>query len=644
MWNRIWHACVGEDTLLSSSKHTTADTVVATEYCTALLAADTSASPPAEFDTQLLHALQFGDPMDARSFFRQHLDHSSTTAGRLTLWAWLERPLTRVDDLHGRRRLHGHITTDDAARLRKLKQDMATMEDGWQSLCWCWTDTDAKKEVMHQVEFAGVAEPLNRVPYAQSAYHHLRVTGMPLLHCLSPLVPILITYLILHFSGSGLTFQEYWNISSGMFQDTFWWSESTRGRSIGGTLMTFVKWMWYLLFVVNAVVLVCHSYRHYKLLALVHRHTCYGAYWMRVAVFCATQVTKTVEETDLCDEVREICHWSSETCHPNVCTLGFFNHAHEYLRIYRLLVTVQSKCAPLVHAVGEVDAHLSIYSLLRTTNGMFQVPEIVTSSPSPVLECDGCIHPALGETQTMHDAQLDTNVVVTGANGSGKSTFVRMLLLNVLLAQSYGICAAKRMRWTPFRTLRGYMLTPDVCGEESLFQAQIRRVESFVEAAHANHAAGEHSLMVVDEIFNSTNPLEAMLLSYAYALRIGECTTARLVLTTHYPLMTRLAQNKRVSFQNWCTQKTDTEYRLHKNKICAHSAGIEMVSQMTKLFTARDTHQLTRNYTTLHKRMQRMPLPAMCVEAADASKLTKVRKKRGKKNISISKTPVNPTL
>jgi len=639
MLGTIWKKIIGEnndDILERNNVHSHSNNTI--DICNLILKTEEKNEESDIFQEQLLYAMQLGDISDENSLFRQQLDHSHTTIGRLTLWNWLHKPLENTSTIYARRAQYKTITSDEV-HLRTLKQQMSIMEDAWQSLCWCWEESDTKKEVMQQVEFVGIAEPLNRIPFAQTTYHHLRITGMPLLHCASPLIPLIITYLILHFSGSGISFKQYWDISSGMFQDTFWWGGNA-GRNFGGMVMQIIKWLWYILFFVNACVIIYHSYRHYKLLSLVYMHTRYAAYWIQTAVHYATNLIHKTNEEDISIKIQEICNWSKQIGHPNTCSLGMFTHAHEYLHIYHLILSSKEECQILLYSVGEMDAQISIHSLLNTKKDLFHIPEIIDSVSTPILECKEAIHPGLDKFQTPHTVSLDTNVVVTGANGSGKSTLIRTLLLNVLLAQSYGICTSKHMRWTPFKTFRGYMLTPDTCGEESLFQAQIRRIESYIASAKQNDKNGSFSLLIVDEIFNSTNPLEAMLLSYAYASRIGECTpNSRLILTTHYPLMTLLEKDKQSSYINWCMKKTEqqnqtVQYMLHKNQICNHSSGIEMVSTMTQLFTEQDILKLKEGYEQIHEHMQSMPLPDMC------PKNEKPRKKKRKKNNHNSKIDV----
>lgn len=51
-------------------------------------------------------------------------------------------------------------------------------------------------------------------------------------------------------------------------------------------------------------------------------------------------------------------------------------------------------------------------------------------------------HPALSPEQQRNPIRLDKNIIVTGPNAAGKSTYTRSILTNQLLAQTLGICYA----------------------------------------------------------------------------------------------------------------------------------------------------------------------------------------------------------
>ena len=133
--------------------------------------------------------------------------------------------------------------------------------------------------------------------------------------------------------------------------------------------------------------------------------------------------------------------------------------------------------------------------------------------------------------------------------------------LNVLLAQSLGIARAKRMRWTPFRVVRGYLHTPDRCAVRrsrdangdatrdgmSLFQTQVRRIEDYILATRAmpQDAAADdapsRALLLVDEILTSTNPIEGATLSHVYAEQLSRCANSLALITTHFPTLAQPA-------------------------------------------------------------------------------------------------------
>ena len=191
---------------------------------------------------------------------------------------------------------------------------------------------------------------------------------------------------------------------------------------------------------------------------------------------------------------------------------------------------------------------------------------------------------------------------------------LKTLLLNVLLAQLWGVCCAASMRWTPFETFRGYLYTVDDCGRESLFQAQIRRIEEFIQdasavadadAATTTATATGHSLLVVDEILNSTNPIEAMLLSYQYARIIGNrlSSTCRLMMTTHYPVLTTLAKHHPTQFVNWAM---GPQYAVQVGQACHASSAIGTVREMTRILTPADHTRLDKAYQRMYKRLAKM--------------------------------------
>ncbi len=59
---------------------------------------------------------------------------------------------------------------------------------------------------------------------------------------------------------------------------------------------------------------------------------------------------------------------------------------------------------------------------------------------------------------------------------AGKSTYLRMLGVNVLLAQLGGAVTARGMRFSPVRLVSDLRIRDDLSKEESYFMAEVRQI------------------------------------------------------------------------------------------------------------------------------------------------------------------------
>ena len=77
---------------------------------------------------------------------------------------------------------------------------------------------------------------------------------------------------------------------------------------------------------------------------------------------------------------------------------------------------------------------------------------------------------------------LDKRLVITGPNASGKTTILKMTMLNILFSQQlgYGFYEAGT-RICPYHHLHSYLNIPDTSGRDSLFQAESRRCKEILD-------------------------------------------------------------------------------------------------------------------------------------------------------------------
>jgi DNA mismatch repair ATPase MutS len=101
-----------------------------------------------------------------------------------------------------------------------------------------------------------------------------------------------------------------------------------------------------------------------------------------------------------------------------------------------------------------------------------------------------------------------TFLLVTGSNMSGKSTLLRSIGINAVLAQAGGPVCATELRMPP-ATLATSILVEDSLAEGvSFFMAELKRIQKIVEASDHTRTGGRVLLYLLDEILRGTNTYE----------------------------------------------------------------------------------------------------------------------------------------
>lgn len=170
----------------------------------------------------------------------------------------------------------------------------------------------------------------------------------------------------------------------------------------------------------------------------------------------------------------------------------------------------------------------------------------------PHIIVKGLRHPCLNHNKVIKNdiSLINNNMIITGPNAGGKSTFIKTILINVLLAQTICLSVADECTLTPFKQINSQINIPDCKGYESLFEAEMHRCLSNLNQLKSPDNTG-FTFIIMDEIFNSTNPVEGISAAYAVAKKISEYKNCILVFTTHYIYLTKLAKatNKFINYK-----------------------------------------------------------------------------------------------
>lgn len=155
----------------------------------------------------------------------------------------------------------------------------------------------------------------------------------------------------------------------------------------------------------------------------------------------------------------------------------------------------------LLDSMGELDAAMSIASF-RLTLPYYSKPEFTRGTPT-ALRTENLYHPLIADA-VANSIQVSRGALVTGSNASGKSTFLKNLAVNAILAQSICTCTATAYQAPMFRILTSMALRDDLFRGESYFIVEIKSLKRILEEA----GKGEPMLCIVDEVLRGTNTVE----------------------------------------------------------------------------------------------------------------------------------------
>ena len=160
--------------------------------------------------------------------------------------------------------------------------------------------------------------------------------------------------------------------------------------------------------------------------------------------------------------------------------------------------------------------------VLKIENGRHPVVEIVRREPFEPNDLD------------LHDDRR--MLVITGPNMGGKSTYMRQNALIVLLAHIGSCVPASSARIGPIdRIFTRIGAGDDLARGQSTFMVEMS------ETARILHNAGEHSLVLMDEIGRGTSTYDGLAIARACAIELAERNRAYTLFATHYFELTELA-------------------------------------------------------------------------------------------------------
>lgn len=155
----------------------------------------------------------------------------------------------------------------------------------------------------------------------------------------------------------------------------------------------------------------------------------------------------------------------------------------------------------LMETMGLLDACIAASSY-RSYLSLYCRPQLEESKEA-YLEGRSLYHPLL-EKPVANSIAARGQILLTGSNASGKSTFLKTVAVNAILAQSIYTCLGESYRGSYLRVLTSMALSDDLQGGDSYYIVETKSLKRILEEGEK----GRPMLCIVDEVLRGTNTVE----------------------------------------------------------------------------------------------------------------------------------------
>lgn len=238
---------------------------------------------------------------------------------------------------------------------------------------------------------------------------------------------------------------------------------------------------------------------------------------------------------------------------------GIFTHKGMILKVFQQFRLSKNSLHSCFQYIAYIDAILAISSLVDNSSLSYpySYSKYIENTKTPCINMKDIWHPYLNESVQLNnknviknDLYMKNNILITGANAAGKSTFIKTVILNLISSQTLCISTGSQFELTPFYMLESYLQIPDSKGKESLFEAEMYRSRDYLEKLKSLDEK-QFSFIVLDEIFSSTNYIEGFSGAYAILKKISSFSNTLSITTTHYSDLDCLEKDTNGRFMNY---------------------------------------------------------------------------------------------
>ena len=192
-------------------------------------------------------------------------------------------------------------------------------------------------------------------------------------------------------------------------------------------------------------------------------------------------------------------------------------------------------------AVGEFES-LMCFSYLPNVCNETCLPNVTENIKN--IQAKKLGHPLLmNENRVNNDFCLDNNIfIISGSNMSGKTTFLRTVGINLILAQTGSYVCAEKMMCSIFNVVTSMRISDDLNEGVSTFYAELKKIKKILDSAKKYN----NTLFLIDEIFRGTNSVDRLSGAETVIKKLDRLSAVGLISTHDLELCKLESEYKRI--------------------------------------------------------------------------------------------------
>lgn len=190
-----------------------------------------------------------------------------------------------------------------------------------------------------------------------------------------------------------------------------------------------------------------------------------------------------------------------------------------YNRTVNQVIRYTEELRMMFSIVGELDMAICVTSY-RHSLSLYCTPEFRQDN---IIRFSEVYHPLLRNPVT-NSGVIDNDSIITGSNASGKSTFIKTIAINHILAQTINTCCAKSYTLGFSYIASSMALKDDILSGDSYFITEIKSLKRIIQ-----YCKERCCLCFIDEILRGTNTPERIAASTAVLKLLHEMDSLCLV-------------------------------------------------------------------------------------------------------------------